>query len=173
MGLFSRFFASHRAERVDARKVYDKLMAQSRKPDFFGDAKAPDTYEGRIEILALHAALTSSVMRSHGEQGRRLSQALFDEMVDDFDIALREEGLTDSGVKRRIKPIMKLVYSRLRAYTEADELSAALKTGELGDCDSGYLSSLAKYAESFKAQFEPLTLGQIAGGHFTFPEFKN
>ena len=48
----------------------------------------------------------------------RLSQALYDVMIADFDVALREEGLSDTGVARRIKPLAKMFFSRAKAYAD-------------------------------------------------------
>lgn len=175
MGMLSGLMGRKRRERVDARGIYNKLMAQSRIPAFFGEAKMPDTYEGRIELLTFHMSFIMTALRAHGEQGSKLSQALYDEMVDDFDISLREESLTDSGVRRRIKPIVRLFYARLKAFTEnagPEPLQSALKEGELGEASEEFVTKLAAYGTAFSETLSERSLGDLARSDFVFPAFE-
>ncbi len=175
MGMLSRFLGRNRPVRVDAQKIYARLMSRSRDPVFYGEEKFPDTYEGRIELLTFHMACMMKALGVKGEQGQRLSQALFDEMVDDFDIALRDEGLTDSGVKRRIKPIVRLFYARLKAFSESstvNALSESLKQGELKDSTAVFASKIAQYGLLFDEALTQKEIGALARGDFEFPSLE-
>ena len=88
---------------------------------FYGYEKANDNYDGRIDILTLHISIVLKSLRRYDVNGKLLSQALFDVMRDDFEIAMREEGLSDTGIKRRIKPMMQLFYTRVKLYVGALE----------------------------------------------------
>jgi len=112
MGIFSKLLGRKDPAIEDASRIYSKLMSQSRHPDFYGEGKAPDNYDGRIDVLTLHISAVLETLMKHGQQGERLSQAIFDVMRDDFEVAMREEGLSDTGIKRRIKPMMQLFYTR-------------------------------------------------------------
>jgi len=119
MGFFKKLFGREDAAATDARRIYSALMAQSRKPAFYGAARFADDYDGRIIVLTLHIAAILSNLNRFGENGERLGQALFDEMKDDFEIALREEALSDGSVKKRIQPMISLFYDRVKKFAEA------------------------------------------------------
>ena len=172
MSMISRLWRKPRPQIKDAQGLYAKVMQQSRQPLFYGKDRVADSYEGRIEILTLHISVVMYALRKHGENGEKLSQALFDVMVDDFDAALRGEGLTDSGVKRRIKPIVELFYGRLKAYTEGlndGELRVALTSGELGEAEEKVCDVFSHYVLNFSGDLSGCTLGDIALCNFSFP----
>ena len=172
MGILSRILGKERPAFEDGRRIYQSLMAQSRNPAFFGDDKVKDSYAGRIDVLTLHMSVVMYVLRNHGENGEKLSQGLFDAMVDDFDIALRDEGLTDSGVKRRIKPMARHFYTGLKTISEglqSGHVSEAITTDAMAGASESFKSKYASYAKALLTQIEPLSLGDIALARFTFP----
>ena len=125
MGLFSKLFGRNRADMKDAALIYQKSMSQSRQPMFYAAGLFMDNYDGRIDCLTFHLTIIMKRLREFGENGTILSQSIFDTLRDDFEVALREEGLSDKGVAKRIKPMVQLFYDRLKAY------DAALEEGEL------------------------------------------
>jgi len=176
MGFFSKLFGRNDPAMEDASRIYKALMSQARQMAFYGEGKAPDNYDGRIDVLTLHIAVILETLSNHSEQGERLSQAIFDVMRDDFEIAMREEGLSDTGIKRRIKPMMQLFYTRVKAYVEAlksetaeEQLTSAFETGLLDENDSKFASELSIYSLEFQKTLENLSLGQIALVEFDLP----
>ena len=175
MGLFSKLFGREDALTRDARRIYEKLMAQSRKPTFYGAGRMADTYDGRIDVLTLHISAILTALNRHGENGERLGQALFDEMKDDFEVALREEALSDASVKKRITPMIALFYDRVKRYAEVlhtDGGQVALKDAlseSLQDESDSFSADLAVYLSAFDSSLKPLSLGDIAMANFTFP----
>jgi len=175
MGLLSTLFGRDDAASRDAGRVYRALMDQSRNPQFFGKGCVPDTQEGRLELLVLHVAIVMQALRGLGVDGKQLSQALFDTLKDDLEIALREQGYSDSGVKRRIKPMITRFYAGLKAFSEAFEagddaaLAASIKL-DLEEMSESYARSLAGYARLFLASLHPHTLGEIASVAFDIPQ---
>jgi len=175
--LLSRITGSHRAEIKDAKRIYEKTMIQSRIPEFYGDDLCADTTDGRMEILCLHLSTVMYALRSHGETGAKLSQALYDVMIDDFDIALREEGLSDTGVARRIKPLAKMFFTRAKQYADAfkdskggkDTLNALMTSHVCKTKDNGAI--FTQYTGDFLAKLSTLSLGQIALAEIDFPKF--
>jgi cytochrome b pre-mRNA-processing protein 3 len=175
--LSNRFKASQRPERVDAARIYAKIMKQARNPAFFSKGLLEDNTDGRMEWLAAHLSVVLHALQNHGEDGAKLSQAIYDTMVDDFDVALREEGLSDSGVKHRIKPLAKMFLSRARTYAEVlnvgdaspREIIQKYVLQEKGA--SKELDELSAYIEAFSSNFKDLALDQIAGANFEFPLF--
>jgi len=175
--ILSRITGSHRAEIKDAKRIYKKIMTQARIPGFYGDDLCADTTDGRMEILCLHLSTVMYALRRHGETGAKLSQALYDVMVDDFDIALREEGLSDTGVARRIKPLAKMFFTRAKQYADAfedgkgskDTLNALIVTHVCKTKDNA--GEFTIYTSSFLAELSTLSLGQIALAEIDFPKF--
>jgi len=174
---FSKLFGRKDVAIEDSRRIYSVLMTQARQAEFYGAGKAPDNYDGRIDVLTLHIAVILHALSKQGEQGARLSQAIFDVMRDDFEVAMREEGLSDTGIKRRIKPMMQLFYTRVKTYVESlqsddpkPELKIAFNTGLLEGVDTDFSDQLASYAVKFSQNLKPLSLGQIALAQFNIPQ---
>ena len=175
ISLLRKFFGSEDAAERDAGRIYQSAMAQSRNPVFYGDGAVPDTQEGRLELLNIHLSAVFAVLPKFGETGRRLSQALFDVMRDDLDVALREEGYTDSGVKRRIKPMIKRFYAGLKAYQSAYGDIESLRDAigiDLDQLDNEFQTDLTEYASALHSRLDALPLGDIASANFTYPRFR-
>ncbi|NNC37611.1 MAG: hypothetical protein EX271_05275 [Acidimicrobiales bacterium] len=173
----NRLKASQRPERVDAMVIYRKVMKQSRNPVFYRPGLIEDTTDGRMEWLTAHLSIILHALNRHGSDGATLSQAIYDTMVDDFDVALREEGLSDSGVKHRIKPLAKMFLSRARVYSDAlneeeKSLDASIQKYVLQEREANNESEmLAKYLRAFSANVRELKLDQIAKAGFNIPDF--
>ena len=175
MGFLSILFKKEDALTRDARRIYAKVMAQSRQADFYGRTRMADTYDGRIDVLTLHMAAILTAMNTHGSNGEKLGQALFDEMKDDFEIALREEALSDAGVKKRITPMISLFYDRVKAYAKVlheggrkSDLVPVLSES-LSEEAADFASPLAAYLVDFYTRLKPMRLGEIALAEFSFP----
>jgi cytochrome b pre-mRNA-processing protein 3 len=124
-----RSFFSH-APRREAQELYIALVRQSRNPFFYTDCAVPDTLDGRFEILVLHVFLALRALKAQGGR-EELSRLLQESLFDDMDQSLREMGVGDMGVGRRVKAMSKAAYGRREAYTQAfasdDALREALK----------------------------------------------
>ncbi|MEM7731129.1 MAG: ubiquinol-cytochrome C chaperone family protein, partial [Pseudomonadota bacterium] len=160
-------------ERRDARLVYFRMLEQARNPALFGQGRFADDYDGRIDAIALHFAVMMERLQDDGEDGKILNQAMFDEMKDDFEIALREQAIGDTGVKKRIKPMIGHFYDRLKAYTDAlssekprESLAGALQ----GEGREVFAEKLADYAIAWLVSLKSLPLKKITSGRFYFPE---
>jgi len=186
MRFLNRLFGREDAATTDARRIYAKLMSQSRKPAFYAEGRFPDNYDGRIDVLTLHIAAVLSNLNRFGENGERLGQALFDEMKDDFEIALREEALSDASVKKRIQPMISLFYDRVKKYAEAlhqdapkaalgavfsETLSNASNTSEFEDSEPPFIDTISSYLLAFDDALSAKSLGEIALTEFQFPAF--
>ncbi|GLQ19129.1 ubiquinol-cytochrome C chaperone family protein [Algimonas porphyrae] len=175
MGLFGRLMGRDLPERRDARRIYFRLLEQSRDTDFYGHGKLEDTYDGRIDAIAIHFAVMMERLREEGDDGRLLSQALFDEMKDDFEIALREEGISDTGVKKRIKPMIGHFYDRLKAYSEALQSEAAKERLseifdlETSDSPDDFQRRLSTYMVAWLDNLHQQPMKALTEARFSFP----
>lgn len=191
MGFISRLLGREDAARKDAGRIYNAMMTQARRPEFYGEGKVPDNYDGRIDLLTLHLAIIIRALNTHGEQGKRLAQAIYEVMRDDWDVALREEGMSDTGVMKRIKPMIRLFYTRIKAYTEgidAGSIEDALHNGVMAppmpsaetDEDAAakltkiahksFVKPLSDYAIEFASGLSRKNLGEIALTQFELPQ---
>ena len=98
--------------------LYNRTAGQARAPVLFESCGIPDTLDGRFDALALHAALVIDRLRSEPD-GEALAQAFFDAMFRHLDLTLREIGVQDLGVGRRIKIMAEGLHGRALAYREA------------------------------------------------------
>ena len=114
---------------IAARRLYDLLVARARAPIFHRQFLVPDTIDGRFDLLTLHAFLVLEALKSQGSAGARLGSQLASVIFAGFDDALRELGVGDFGISRRIKAMANAFYGRLEAYGAAsseEALSQAL-----------------------------------------------
>ena len=107
------------ARRQAAYELYHALVKQARRPVWFAEFGVPDTPEGRFEMVALHAALLNRRLRAEGAAAQPLAQELFDLMVADFDVNLRELGVGDMSVGKYVKRLARNFYARLAALDRA------------------------------------------------------
>jgi cytochrome b pre-mRNA-processing protein 3 len=101
-----------------AAVLYARTAERARAPELFEACGIPDTLDGRFDALALHAALTIDRLRREPD-GEALAQAFFDAMFRHLDLTLREIGVQDLGVGRRIKIMAEGFHGRALAYREA------------------------------------------------------
>ncbi|WP_426957609.1 ubiquinol-cytochrome C chaperone family protein [Muricoccus radiodurans] len=100
--------------------LYTAAVTAARDPALFGPGGVPDTVEGRFELVCLHAALLIRRLRGDADpRGPALAQAVFDAMFSDMDLNLREMGVGDNVVGRRVKRMWEGFHGRARAYEAA------------------------------------------------------
>ena len=120
--MFQRLFGRERnANRAITEALYASIVAAARQPLFYSDWNVPDTPLGRFEMLSLHMFLFQH--RMHGETGPSwdIAQILIDDFFQDIDHSLRELGIGDMGVPKRMKKLAKMYYGRTAAYADALE----------------------------------------------------
>ena len=104
----------------DARAVYERLMAASRKPVLYTDMGVPDTFDGRFDCLIAHTFMVVEVLNEK-DLGRAdvFNQALFDRIFVQMHVTLREIGVGDVGIPKHQQKMMKAFNGRVHAYSEA------------------------------------------------------
>ena len=101
-----------------AAALYARTAERARTHELYEACGIPDTLDGRFDALALHAALVIDRLR-HEPDGEALSQAFFNAMFRHLDLTLREIGVQDLGVGRRIKIMAEGFHGRALAYRAA------------------------------------------------------
>lgn len=131
-----------------AQTAYLAIVAASRQPVFYKEWQVPDTLDGRFDMLVLHLFLALDACAANKEFCRTLQEAFFADM----DRSLREIGVSDTGVGKRVKKMAQAFYGRMNAYAETigDEtkLKEALKRNVWREqpVEEKSLAALAQYA---------------------------
>lgn len=113
-----------------AAALYRNIVVRAREPVFFLEWGVADTLDGRFDLLALHAFLAFESLRGRGDAAAALGSELADKIFTGFDEALRELGVSDFGMGRRIRNMADAFYGRIQTYGEAKsaaELAAAIQ----------------------------------------------
>jgi cytochrome b pre-mRNA-processing protein 3 len=101
-----------------ATRLHDWCVAKARDPALYLAMGAPDTVEGRFELLTLHAILVINRLRGT-PGGEEIGQALFDVYLSNLDGALREMGVGDLAMGKRMRKLGEVFYGRALAYEAA------------------------------------------------------
>jgi len=129
--LFEKLFRPSGA-RVAGQTLYEAAVSQARRPALYIDLAVPDTIEGRFESHNIHVLLLLHRLKGQGTAAADIAQALFDVYVGQLDGTLREMGVGDLTVPKRMRKLGEAFYGRTKAY------DAALSSGE----DDGGLERL-------------------------------
>jgi cytochrome b pre-mRNA-processing protein 3 len=106
-------------------ELYGAAVAAARDPALFERFGVPDTLDGRFDLIGLHVALLIRRLRRDPDpRGPALAQAVFDAMFSDMDVNLREMGVSDLAVGKRVKRMWEAFHGRAQAY------EAALEAGD-------------------------------------------
>jgi len=162
--------------------LYAAIVAQARQPDFYARLDVPDTVMGRFQMIALHVILVldrlldDSGAPEEQKPRQELARALQERMFDDMDASLRELGVSDLGVPRRMKKLAELFFGQLKAYREAlgrDEaaLQAVLARNIYAGVEPREESVrwLAAYARQARAALAQAGLADLRAGRVCWP----
>ena len=125
--MFKTFGIMTKAQRENDRRVvaaYEAIVAAARQPFFYADAGVTDSPLGRFEMISLHMAILLNTGRDGDAERRTFLLELTEEFFRDVDHALRELGIGDTGVPKRMKKLASMFYGR------ADALRVPLETGD-------------------------------------------
>jgi cytochrome b pre-mRNA-processing protein 3 len=126
--MLPRFWRTPKPAKVSQR-LYDAIVSRARQPVFHTIFAVPDTLDGRFDVLTLHAFAVMDALKSLGPAGGATGTELASLIFAGFDDALRQLGVSDFGMGRRIKAMADAFYGRLEAYGAASdetELAAAM-----------------------------------------------
>ncbi len=173
VGILERW-RGRRARRDTAQRMYVALVEQARRPAFYDTLGVPDTLDGRFDMIVLHAFLVLRRLGAAGQEGTALGQAVFDVMFADMDQNLRELGVGDLGVGRRIKAMSQAFMGRVAAYEQAcaagpDALAAAIARNVYREPDRE-ARALARYAVASAAALATLADEAVLAGQVGFAE---
>ena len=108
--------------------LYDAVIAEARRPDWYRDGAVPDTFDGRFDMVSSVLALV--LLRLEALDAREDSARLTERFITDMDGQLRQRGIGDLVVGKHIGRMMSQLGGRLTAYrdglAEGGDLAGAI-----------------------------------------------
>src|SRR5580693_2472363 len=165
--------------------LYGMIVAQARTGVFYRNYGIPDTVQGRFELLVLHLVLVlrslnrrSRAPRTFGgwRRGESLGQLLFDAFCRDLDANLREMGVGDLAVPKRMQAFAEAFYGRQAAYLAALDAAdqrvfeKALARNIFPAGNDAGAARLARYARAAVTRLDAQDDGALIRGEVVFPD---
>ncbi len=152
-------------------RLYGAVVAAAREPALYADLAVPDTFEGRFECLTLHVALVLRRLQDARTPGPDIAQHLVDTVFRHFDRTLREMGVGDTSVPKRMKTMAEAFRGRCAAYRDAlssGSLAAALERNVYAGCHDGV--ALSRYAVACAGSLADAPLQTFVDGALPLPD---
>ncbi len=173
-----RSFGIEAAPSADA--AAEAVLLAAREPAFYLRLGVPDTFDGRFEVVALHTQLVLRRLKNEPdpELGQVLAQGIFDYLTGHFDEALREIGVGDMSVGKRMKAMASGLYGRLAAYDagfqaeDGEVMADALRRNLYGTVDEAerrWIGSIIEYQQAAATHLNQMTVAEIQSGKNLFP----
>jgi hypothetical protein len=172
--ILKRFRLNPRNRKID--DLYGAIVAQSRRAAFYTSYGVPDTMDGRFDLIVLHIVLLLARLDRGGPSARDIGQNLFDRFCRDLDANLREMGVGDLAVPKRMRQFGEAFYGRQTAYLAAldapdgQELEKALARNIFQGGNGARPRRLARYARVLARQFEGHDQEALLRGAVVFPD---
>jgi len=171
LGLFRR--RSRDAE----HKTYCEIVAQARQPVFYTDYRVPDTIDGRFDLIIVHAVVLFRRLAGESKKVSEFSQSVFDLFFQDMDASLREMGVTDTRVPKKVKAMGEAFYGRADAYApclangDVEGLSDALSRNIYTDApDPVAERALAHYMMAAAGALAAQDTAELMSGKLDWPD---
>ena len=154
------------------RDLYGAIVAQARSVAFYSAYRVPDTVEGRFDLIVLHIVR----LDRGGSRVRGIGQKLFDAFCRDLDANLREMGIGDLVVPKRMRAFREAFYGRQSAYLGAlavsddRELENALARNIFRGVKGEGAGRLARYARAVSRDFADHDEDALLRGKVAFPK---
>lgn len=172
-----KWLQARRRKHDVAADIYSSLVAHARDPGFYRSYGVPDTMLGRFEMICLHSFLLFRRLGKTDNAGRELSQAVHDLMFADLDRTLREQGVGDMGIGKRVKKLARNLYGRIAAYEaglagEKTVLADALKRNlyASGTPSDDEVEAMIAYMLDAIDNLDAQQTSDIMLGHVGFPD---
>ena len=170
---FNHFSKPRAPLRGTIEGIYGMIVTQAREPLFYRSLGVADTINGRFDLLLLHLWMVLRRFRSVGGSAN-VSQALFDRFCEDMDANLREMGVGDLTVPKRMQAFGEAFYGRTAAYDAAldggdEALAAAVCKNVLNGEGMENARRLATYVKTALARLDGLDEAAFLAAAWAFP----
>lgn len=169
MIMLQNLFRTRPRERL-GQPLYELAVRQARQPGFYTTLGVADRIDARFELYTLHVLLLVMRLRDEGERGAQAGQALFDTYVSALDHALRELGVGDISVGKKMRKLGEALYGRMTAYegplreADAAAVSASLARNVYESDDPAIGAALAAYALASRTRLAAQDFDAVVAG---------
>lgn len=174
--ILTRLFG-RRGNREVTDALYERIVAAARQPALYSEWSVPDTPLGRFEMISLHMILFLHRVRGEAGAMAEVAQTLTEEFFADVDSSVRELGVGDAGVPKRVKRLARMFYGRIASYGDALDredstaLAAALaRNVRPGAGEWPGAGPLASYALAARAALGSQSSRDLLSGQVAFPD---
>jgi cytochrome b pre-mRNA-processing protein 3 len=154
-------------------RLHGEIVAAARNRVLFTEYAIEDTFEGRFEAVTLHAALVLRRLNAMAPPAPEIAQDLADALFRHFELALREMGVGDITVPKRMKGFAEAFVGRGAAYDLAlskDETALAAALARNAYADHASPDRLARYVGAADRALATAPLEAFTIGPIPFPE---
>jgi cytochrome b pre-mRNA-processing protein 3 len=157
--------------------LYDAIMAQARLPIYYQRLGVPDTLEGRFFVLTIHLFAVFRRLKDAGTEAAAIAQDLSDHFVADMDTVLREIGVGDLSVPKKVRKLVASGATLIESYDRAADASENALETEIAanlplDEETAEIVSkrLTPYVRAMLQALEDQPIEAIGAGRLQFPE---
>lgn len=168
---------SWRHKDLGAQKLYGAIVAQARLPVFYQAFGVPDTLEGRFVVLSLNLFAVLHRLKADGGEAQALAQELIDQFSADMETVLREIGVGDISIPKKVRRLAASSAGLLQSYEEAfagGDGGFASAIAEALPLDGSVAEAagerLAHYVKGVVRQLGNQSLSAFQTGKVEFPE---
>lgn len=170
---------ARRANRFLIDQLHGKIVAVSRRPIHYIELGVPDRTDERFEMVTLYAGLVMRRLSGLPAPGPEIAREIADSVFRHFEIALREAGIGDVALSKRLKRMAEAFFGRIKAYAEALDrsdralLTAALARNIYGVAEASaapMAAGLARVVLACAEALERTPLETFARGEVVFPD---
>lgn len=172
--------------KVQADNLLAAAMRGARDPAMYGPGRIPDDFAGRFDAVTLVATLLSARLGELGSEAHALNQAFVNALFKSFDDALREDGVGDLTVPKKMQKIAEAFYGRAASYRSVlEQLDAADGSGESALQEAlhrnvlrsapeaaAFSGALTGHVIEVRNKLAGLSLQQIVSDPIAWPAFK-
>ncbi len=174
MGYALRKFFTPSPLKHEAHALYLAAVEQARQPFLYTGYHVPDTFDGRFDAIVLHVFLLMKRLKNEPDaRNHSLAQLLSETFFSDMDRSMREMGVGDTGVGKRIKKMASAFLGRINAYEAANNedllaeaLARNLYRGAEGSGENA--KRLSQYAHACMKALAQQPVAEIASGNARF-----
>ena len=162
-GLLARLFGTREETRGT---LYDTIVAEARRPDYYAAYGVADTTDGRFDMIALVLSLV--LLRLERDGADRDAVRLTERFIADMDGQIREIGFGDLVVGKQVGGIMAVLGGRLGVYRKAVDAETLTRTlWRNAPPAEPVLSDAVRHIHQLRARIDATPLDALLAGHIS------
>jgi cytochrome b pre-mRNA-processing protein 3 len=158
---------------IVAESLYGAIVASARQEKFYAQWGVPDTVDGRFDMISLHLFLLLDRLKGEGAAVEKLRQSLTDTFFEDMDRSLREMGVGDLTVGKKVRKMAEAFFGRVKAYavalTSGSGLEDALRRNIHPGKAEASVEALAAWVRTAQSELQSQPVAAIMTGKVQFP----